>query len=121
MKNPISAKSQVRLLVRQNIRLARRWKAGELGPVALERLRNLTKKFGFSLALGDFQYLDGGWYVTHAGLLRLAQRRRCVGIRVQQVRQFCDPLMVAGCSKPPFSINPDQKASSATATPIPPT
>jgi hypothetical protein len=93
MKNPISAKSQVRLLVRQNIRLARRWKAGELGPVALERLRNLTKTFGFYLALGDFQYLDGGWYVTHAGLLRLAQRRRCVGIRVQQVHRFCDPVI----------------------------
>src|SRR5260370_36240913 len=81
------------MLVRQNIRFARRWKASDLGPVALERLRNLTKTFGFSLALGDFQYLEGGWYVTHAGLLRLAQRRRCVGIRVQQVRQFCDPVM----------------------------
>ena len=93
MKNPISAKNQVRMLVRQNIRLAKRWKASQLGPVALERLRNLTKTFGFSLALGDFQYLEGGWYVTHAGLLRLAQRRRCVGIRVQQVHQFCDPVI----------------------------
>ena len=93
MKNPISAKSQVRMLVRQNIRLARSWKVGELGLVALERLRNLTKTFGFSLALGDFQYLDGGWYVTHAGLLRLAQRRRCIGIRVQQVHRFCDPVI----------------------------
>jgi hypothetical protein len=93
VKNPISAKSQVGMLVRQNIRLARRWNVGELGSVALERLRNLTKTFGFSLALGDFQYLNGGWYVTHAGLLRLAQRRRCVGIRVHQVHQFCDPVM----------------------------
>ena len=23
------------------------------------------------------KYLNGGWYVTHAGLLRLAERRRC--------------------------------------------
>ena len=37
------------------------------------------------------QLLDGRWYVTHAGLLRLAQRRRCAGISVQQVRRFCDP------------------------------
>ena len=37
------------------------------------------------------QLLDGRWYVTHAGLLRLAQRRRCAGIRVEQVRKFCDP------------------------------
>jgi hypothetical protein len=93
VRNPISANNEIRMLVRQNVRLAKCWKAGDLGPVALERLRNLTKIFEFSLALGDFQYLDGGWYVTHAGLLRLAQRRRCVGIRVQQVHQFCDPLM----------------------------
>jgi hypothetical protein len=72
VKNPIAVKSQVQMLVRQNIRFAKRLRAGELGPVALERLRDLTKTFGFSLALGDFQYLDGGWYVTHAGLLRLA-------------------------------------------------
>ena len=59
----------------------------------IERLRVLTREFGFSLALGDLQYLDTGWYVTHSGLLRLAQRRRCAGIRVQQVQRFCDPLM----------------------------
>jgi len=29
--------------------------------------------------------------VTHAGLLRLAERKHCKGIRVQQVREFCDP------------------------------
>ena len=80
------------ILLRQNIRLATRWAAGRLGTVAKDRLRDLTKIFGFSLGRGDFCYLDGGWYITHAGLLRLAQRKRCVGIRVQQVRQFCDPV-----------------------------
>src|SRR5205823_6025985 len=44
-----------------------------------------------SVALGDLLLLDGQWYVTHVGLLRLAQRRHCTGIRVQQVREFCDP------------------------------
>jgi hypothetical protein len=34
--------------------------------------------------------LNGKWYVTHAGLLRLAHRTRCAGIRVQQVSEFCD-------------------------------
>jgi hypothetical protein len=38
------------------------------------------------------QLLDGRLYVTHSGLIRLAQRRHCAGIRVDQVRQFCDPL-----------------------------
>ena len=93
MKKRIAVNRRLEDLVRQNIRLARRWKVGQLEYVSIERLRELTKKFGFSLALGDFQYLDGGWYVTHAGLLRLAQRRRCCGIRVQQVPAFCDPAM----------------------------
>lgn len=48
-------------------------------------------QFGFSLALGDFQYINGAWYVTHAGLLRLASRKRCVGIQADQIREFCDP------------------------------
>ena len=80
-----------RILVRQNIRHAKRCAAWQLGTVAIDRLRELTKAFGFSVCGGDISYLNGGWYITHAGLLRLAQRRRCKGIRVQQVRQFCDP------------------------------
>ena len=93
MRNRIAKTSELEILVRKNIRLARRWAAGQLGTVATDRLRDLTKTFGFSLGRGDLHYLDGGWYITHAGLLRLAQRRRCVGIRVQQVPQFCDPAI----------------------------
>jgi hypothetical protein len=36
-------------------------------------------------------HLDGGWYVTHSGLLRLAERRHCAGIHVQPVLKSCDP------------------------------
>ena len=93
MRNRVAADtSELGILVRQNIRLAKRWAAGQLGTVAISRLRDLTKTFGFSVGRGDFHYLDGGWYITHAGLLRLAQRRRCAGVRVQQVCQFCDPV-----------------------------
>jgi len=70
MKNRVASSGQLRALVRQNIRLAKRLKSGQLGVGAIDRLRDLTKKFGFSLALGDFEYLDSGWYVTHGGLLR---------------------------------------------------
>lgn len=42
------------------------------------------------MAAGEIQLLNGNWYVTHSGLLRLAERRHCVGIRVQQVPAFCD-------------------------------
>jgi len=47
-------------------------------------------RYGFSLALGDLLYLDRRWYVTHSALLRLANRGRCSGIRVQPIREFCD-------------------------------
>ena len=36
--------------------------------------------------------LEGSWYVTHAGLLRLAQRRKCRGIRTTLVRKLSDPV-----------------------------
>ncbi len=53
---------------------------GKLPQSALDGLRELIERYGLSLSLGDVQHLDGRWYVTHAGLLRIAQRRRCSGI-----------------------------------------
>lgn len=93
MGKQVRTNSEFEVLMRQNVRLARRSEMGGFRALAIERLRGLTKEFGFSLALGDLQYLDRGWYVTHSGLLRLAQRRRCAGIRVQQVQRFCDPVI----------------------------
>jgi hypothetical protein len=90
MKNHSRADDRIKRLVRDNFRLLRRLNTEKPENVAIDRLRHLTETFGFSLALGDCLYLNGGWYVTHAGLLRLAQRRRCAGIRVHQVREFCD-------------------------------
>jgi hypothetical protein len=76
-------------LALQNARLTRRiWDAT---PEQFRLLKNLTEEFHLSVALGDLKLLDSKWYVTHAGLLRLAQRRRCTGIKVQQIREFCDP------------------------------
>ena len=78
-------------VARRNLRLAR-LKYGALFTETLRlNLRALTKQFGFSMDLGDVMMLDGSWYVTHAGLLRLATRRGCVGIRVQPVSGFCVP------------------------------
>ena len=74
---------------RKNIKLARSlW--GVLEPAARERLRELTRRYGFDVASGDLQLLDGMWYVTHAGLLRLSVRRRCAGIRTTAVHRFSD-------------------------------
>jgi hypothetical protein len=35
------------------------------------------------VAAGDLQFLDGRWYVTHSGLLQIAQRRHCFGIKTE--------------------------------------
>jgi len=78
-------------LARKNVKLAKGKWAGELSSYQLQALRSLTEHYGFAVALSDLLLLDGGWYVTHAGLLRLAARGRCNGIRVEQVRHFCDP------------------------------
>jgi hypothetical protein len=55
-----------------------------------DQLNTLMRSQRLSVAAGDLLSLDGKWYVTHSGLLRLATRKRCRGIRVQPVREFCD-------------------------------
>ena len=65
---------------RSNAELARQlW--GEPSRLALRGLRELTIKYSLSVAAGDLQFLDGRWYVTHSGLLQLASRKGCRGIR----------------------------------------
>ncbi len=90
MTHKLASAKEIGALVRQNVRLAKRLSAGQLSVVRLDQLHGLTTDFGFSIARGDLHYLDGGWYVTHAGLLGLARRNRCSGIRVQPVCEFCD-------------------------------
>ena len=78
-------------LIRQNKRLAKlRW-GSLLGRIALSALRTFTVQFQFSVANGDFLLLESGWYVTHSGLIGLARRNRCAGIKVQPVQDFCTP------------------------------
>jgi len=75
---------------RLNKRLAEHiW--GKLLPQVLASLQSLTAAYGLSVGRGDITCLDGHWYVTHAGLLRLSSRRRCSGIHVEMVSDFCDP------------------------------
>jgi len=66
---------------------------GPLPKRADKQLSELTERYGLSVASGHLQFLNGHWYVTHAGLLHLGQRRRCSSIRVQQVPEFCDPSL----------------------------
>jgi hypothetical protein len=76
---------------RSNLKFARQmW--GQPPKIALRNLRALTDQYSLSVAAGDLQFLDGRWYVTHAGLLRIAQRKHCCGIKSALVERLSDPL-----------------------------
>jgi len=50
----------------------------------------LSEEYGLSVAAGDLQLLDSHWYVTHTGLIRLAQRKGCSGITVNLMAKYCE-------------------------------
>lgn len=64
---------------------------GDLSKSALRALTELIQAHQVSVTNGDVKYLGGGWYVTHSGLLRLAERRRCAGIHCRPVLESSDP------------------------------
>ena len=75
---------------RSNVEIARiMW--GELSEIALDTLEDLTKRYSLRIASGDLLYLGGAWYITHTGLLRIAERKHCSGILITPSHQFCDP------------------------------
>ena len=51
-----------------------------------------SRKFVLSVKSGDLLQIDGHWYVSHSGLLRLARRKQCAGIHVELLSQFSDPV-----------------------------
>ncbi len=75
---------------RTNAVLARKTWDG-ISKTAMRALRELTSKYSVSVASGDLQFLNGKWYVTHAGLLRIGTQRRCSGIRTFLERGASDP------------------------------
>ena len=73
-----------------NCKLARsRW-GTVLTKAHFATLAELSQEFKFSVGMGDVVLLDGGWYVTHSGLIRLARNNRCAGIHVRPVLEFSD-------------------------------
>jgi hypothetical protein len=63
----------------------------DLSKSVLRTLRELIQRHRISVTNGDVKYLDGGWYVTHSGLLRLAERRHCAGIHCHPVLESSAP------------------------------
>ena len=77
--------------IRKNLVRAKQLWPGQIDKLQSEHLRALVDRYLLSVESGDLQLLNGNWYVNHSGLLRLAHRRGCVGIRVEPVPEFCDP------------------------------
>src|SRR5947208_2899864 len=79
----------MRRLIRSNADSARlRW--GALPKIMVRALKGLSIEHRLSVRSGDLLPLDGRWYVTHTGLLRLARRSRCAGISVEAVPELSD-------------------------------
>ncbi|MCU1239936.1 MAG: hypothetical protein JWO71_662 [Candidatus Acidoferrum typicum] len=78
-------------LWRMNVTCARRnW--GGLSKDSLHNLAQLTDTYRVSVTAGHLQLLDGRWYITHSGLLYLAFRRRCGGIKTTVEERLSDPV-----------------------------
>src|SRR6266550_7810391 len=78
-------------LSRLNCKLAiQKWNLTRRHPL-LDSLRKLSEEFKLSVLTGDLMLLQTNWYVTHTGLLRLARRNRCSGMRVRFIRELSDP------------------------------
>jgi hypothetical protein len=89
-KDSVGARKSKSKVLRSNVTLAHLiW--GPLNKIAITNLRHLGGKYGLSVAAGDLLLLGDRWYITHAGLLRLSQRRRCLGINATLQRDLSDP------------------------------
>jgi hypothetical protein len=92
----------------RNVRLAKqRW--ARLPRAGLIALKELSRDYRLSVALGDLLYLDRHWYVSHAGLLRIAQRRKCSGIKVECIGEFSDLAAARWAFKATVYTSPDCK------------
>jgi hypothetical protein len=86
----IHTRVQTGILLRENIRDAKRILGQMPAPRTTAWLETLTREFGFSVRRGDLQIVNGNWYVTHSGLVALARRKKCRGIQVEAVDALCD-------------------------------
>lgn len=96
-------------LLRQNLRLTNNRWGTDITKIMLEALKALTNQFAFSVAVGDLIILDGHWYVTHSGLLRIAQRKKCAGIRTSVEKNLSNPISNRWVFKAVVYKQPDSK------------
>ncbi len=90
MQRPKTKSQKIESLVRQNAKLAKSLWYGELTPFNLSALKKLTRESGLALAAGEILWLNGGWYVTSGGLLRIAKENHCHGIHAHAMSKLSD-------------------------------
>lgn len=84
MKNPGN------LLSRRNCGLARKkWNLEPKNPL-LRKLKWLSEDLKLSVSAGDLILLHENWYVTHTGLLRIAKRSHCSGMKIKFIEELSD-------------------------------
>src|SRR5512133_3075779 len=74
-----------------------------------QQLQNLVGNCAATIRVGDVQLLDGNWYVTHAGLLRIAKRNRCSGIQTEVATELSDPALARWVVKATVFKTPHSK------------
>ena len=73
------------------MRLCARQKWGlEPNHPLLPALKSLTEDFVLSVSANDVILLQNSWFITHAGLLRIAKRNRCSGMRIRFIPELSD-------------------------------
>ena len=85
---PRTAKKRSALFRLNTIHARATW--GVLSKYAIRTLQQLSDRHSLEVAAGEIQLLDNRWYVTHAGLLQIARRNRCVGIRTSIDKRYSD-------------------------------
>ena len=78
-------------LTRRNIKFAKSVWPEELTSLRLSELRTLSRESGLAITSGEILLLDGRWYITSAGLLRIAKNHGCSGIHTHVLEKFSDP------------------------------
>ncbi len=81
---------KIKSLVRENTRFAKFLWSGELDPSNLSALKKLTHESGLAVAAREILWMNGGWYVTAGGLLRVAKEKHCHGIHTYAVTNLSD-------------------------------
>ena len=98
-----------RKLVSENARAAKRTLGPELGPRITAHLKVLGRDYGFSIEAGELQIINGNWYVTHTGLVRLPAASGVAALWA--ISRRCSGESAAALASPPFLAPSFDKAT----------